>query len=121
MVLETDISNSANSVKRLAAASRSRSKEAINSLFTVGSEREEEIARLNARVRPLDDRLALKSVVTEITQFVYHRRWSQRGKILGRTISNIGRLVTNESKKASRHVLNERFREKIQTRKAKRC
>ena len=113
VVSATDISNSAKSVKRLAAASRSRSKEAINSLLTVGSEREEEISRLIAQLRPLDDRLALKSVVTEITQFVYYRRWSKRGEILSRTISNFGRSVTNESKKASRHVLNERFRKQF--------
>ena len=110
-VATSDLGSLANSVKRLAHASHTKSSEEVKSLQTVGCEREDEIIRLTSELLPLQDRLALKRVLAEIVQFVEYKRWANHGQELRRKISSIAASVTNQSNRASKNFLTEPFQQ----------
>ena len=95
-------------------ATREASEKILGDLRRQGVERDRALAEEEQRLRELETRLTLRSLLPQIRDFVEAAHWADRARAYLARFQGLKRGLTETSKRASTEVLNREFQERFQ-------
>lgn len=99
----------ASEVDALARAAIARADELIATLGAQAEERARALAAESAKLRDLEARLGLRALLPEIRHHVGRAKWASRASTILASFPALLKSLTQESKVASEHLLNQDF------------
>ncbi len=99
----------ADNVARDAAGEFQKAEDAIVALRKQADERKQELDAETAKLRVLENRLTLRSLLSEVRTYVERAQWASRAAPLVNRITSVMRSITEQSKLASKELLDRDF------------